>query len=176
MFHARTAERPTGPVGQAAKTPPSHGGNGGSIPPRVRKKHAEACFFQRNKSTAWICEIHRACEIRLRRVKCLRAWEGFPETSLRVLGVPVGGFISFHIRREPNISHFPSGKYFTSRGAGYFTKNPTGYPSGFHLFSFLFSLLSSLKKPRQSEVFSSNPSLQAAPICDILYNVKNIRG
>ena len=25
----------TRPVGQAAKTPPSHGGNGGSIPPRV---------------------------------------------------------------------------------------------------------------------------------------------
>ena len=26
------------PVGQAAKTPPSHGGNGGSIPPRVTKQ------------------------------------------------------------------------------------------------------------------------------------------
>ena len=26
------------PVGQAAKTPPSHGGNGGSIPPRVKKR------------------------------------------------------------------------------------------------------------------------------------------
>ncbi len=25
------------PVGQAAKTPPSHGGDGGSIPPRVTK-------------------------------------------------------------------------------------------------------------------------------------------
>ena len=26
------------PVGQAVKTPPFHGGNGGSIPPRVTKK------------------------------------------------------------------------------------------------------------------------------------------
>ena len=61
------------PVGQAAKTPPFHGGNGGSIPPRVRKKHAEACFFQRNKSATRICEIRSAREIRLWRVKCLRA-------------------------------------------------------------------------------------------------------
>ncbi len=40
----------------------------------ARKKHASACFFQRYKSTAWICDIRFACDIRLRRVICLRAW------------------------------------------------------------------------------------------------------
>ena len=35
------------PVGQAAKTPPFHGGNGSSILPRVTKKEAslKRCFF-----------------------------------------------------------------------------------------------------------------------------------
>ena len=36
------------PVGQAVKTPPFHGGNGGSIPPRVTKKkkvHPRWTFF-----------------------------------------------------------------------------------------------------------------------------------
>ena len=35
------------PVGQAVKTPPFHGGNGGSIPPRVtkKKKHFERSAF-----------------------------------------------------------------------------------------------------------------------------------
>ena len=161
MFHARTAERPTRPVGQAAKTPPSHGGNGGSIPPRVRKKHAEACFFQRNKSAARICEIRSAREIRLRRVKCLRAW-------VDLFHFAFGASRIFHIFRQENISH-PAERDIS-------LKNRRGDPSVFHLFSSPFSLLSSLKKPRRSEVFSSNPSLQAAPICDILYNVRKHTG
>ena len=33
------------PVGQAAKTPPFHGGNGGSIPPRVKKKKSRERLF-----------------------------------------------------------------------------------------------------------------------------------
>ena len=40
----------------------------------ARKKHAKACFFQRYKSTVWICEMRFARNIRLRRVICLRAW------------------------------------------------------------------------------------------------------
>ncbi len=34
------------PVGQAAKTPPFHGGNGGSIPPRVKKRKAPSGAFR----------------------------------------------------------------------------------------------------------------------------------
>ena len=40
----------------------------------TKKALRKQCFFQRNKSTMWICEMRCAREIRLRRVKCLRAW------------------------------------------------------------------------------------------------------
>ena len=40
----------------------------------MKKASRKTCFFQRNKSTPWICEMRFVREIRLRRVKCLRAW------------------------------------------------------------------------------------------------------
>ena len=39
----------------------------------ARKKHARACYFQRYKSTSWICDMRFARDIRLRRVRLLRS-------------------------------------------------------------------------------------------------------
>ena len=127
-----------------------------SIPPRVRKNLASARFFQlysflRN-------ELYSTCG----RVILLRS-------DIRP---------SVELRNEKTLFH--KQKYHVSRsGTRHFrnySKNRRGDPSVFHLFSSPFSLLSSLKKPRFGEVFSSNPSLQAAPICDILYNVRKHTG
>ena len=127
MFHARTAEHPIRPVGQAAKTPPSHGGNGGSIPPRVRKNLASARFFQlysflRN-------ELYSTCG----RVILLRS-------DIRP---------SVELRNKKNA--FPQAKISHPATAGYFTKKPTGRPVGFSpfLFSFLSSLFSEKTSPKR---------------------------
>ncbi|MBQ1504456.1 MAG: hypothetical protein IIZ49_03600, partial [Oscillospiraceae bacterium] len=65
-------------------------------------------FFQRNKSTLWICEMRFAREIRLRRVKCLRTWVDL---------------FHFTLRHRRKISRLPQGKYFTSSESAIFHAN-----------------------------------------------------
>ena len=63
----------------------------------ARKKHARACFFQRYKSTAWICDMRLARDIRLRRVICLRAWVDYYQFTFRVSE-------NYHVCRQANLS------------------------------------------------------------------------
>ena len=68
------------PVGQAAKTPPFHGGNGSSILPRVTKKrtHAKWCvfFFCRLVFTRRGKVPRHFAGVRILRVKPSRACSG----------------------------------------------------------------------------------------------------
>ena len=88
---------PTGgaiwPVGQAVKTPPFHGGIGGSIPPRVtRKKHFLRSAFFNEINPFGICEIHLAVNEIAKAMKC---------TAVH------GGFILFHfILSNSEIFHY----------------------------------------------------------------------
>ena len=83
----------TWPVGQAVKTPPFHGGIGGSIPPRVtRKKHFLRSAFFNEINPFGICEIHLAVNEIAKAMKC---------TAVH------GGFILFHfILSNSEIFHY----------------------------------------------------------------------
>ena len=82
------------PDGQAVKTPPFHGGIGGSIPPRVTRKRPlliKVVVFFNEINPFRICEMCSAREIRLWRMKY----------SLRECG-----FILLHRKLQFSISQF----------------------------------------------------------------------
>lgn len=56
------------PDGQAAKTPPFHGGNGGSIPPRVTRKKSELGAKSTPSSFFWNRNTHLKVTIFLDRI------------------------------------------------------------------------------------------------------------
>ena len=64
----------------------------------MKKPRRKTGFFQRYKSTAWICEIRFACDIRLWRAICLRAWVDLYHITFR-------GSEKYHVCRKANISH-----------------------------------------------------------------------
>ncbi len=81
-------------------------------------------LFQRNKSAARICEIRSAREIRLWRVKCLRAWVDLFHFTSRNSGI-------FHNLPGQIISHLAQARYFTC----FFVSSNPSIKNGYLSFS-----------------------------------------
>ncbi len=117
------------PGGQAAKTPPFHGGNTGSIPVRVtRRRISPNCFVGRKRfGFVFFCRENAAGT-----TERLRPWRGAPppspppelpriiaRTSAQAAPPPVRIPPSVRPSRRPSIS--PQGKSFGGAG-GFFQK------------------------------------------------------
>ena len=76
-----------------------------------KKPRRKTRFFQRYKSTAWICDIRFACDIRLRRVICLRAWVDLYHITFGVSRI-------YRNLRQQIISHLAQARYITKNLQG----------------------------------------------------------
>ena len=114
----------------------------------LKKRRAKARRFFNEINPCGICEIRFVREMWL---------------APREMPAGVVGFISFHVRRQPDISRLPTGIHFTSHAARYFTE-----PS-----PVFFMPSSSI--PPDSTRFCSNRSTRKATdscafmtVCDLL--------